>query len=251
MKKLIYIISFTFLFGCSDPNNIKVIEKYADGSPKSVKVLFDNNDSNNYIIKNFYPDGTLDFEGKVSNNKFVEYRKAYFENGNPKEIVKLSDSTNLDYCCPDGFYKHYYKHGQLKETYFKKNGLFNGLAIKYDSLGNKIAEYQVTNDLKNGITKKFHDNGAIKSIKEYKNDTLVGTAYYFTESGDSLKRHGTNKGKIDFPIKYWKDNGNSLLGVYHNDNHYQVKWTWIDSVGNITKTEIADTVDGQFVTPDY
>lgn len=251
MKKTIYILTLALFFGCSVSSNKEVIETHPDGSPKSVKVYFDNKDSRNYIIKDYLPDGTLDFEGKVSNDRFVEYKKTYFENGNPKEIVELSDSADLDYCCPDGFYKYFYEHGQLKETHYKKNGLFNGLVVKYDSIGNKIGEYQVANDLKNGITKIFHDNGTIKSIKEYQNDTLIETAYYFTETGDSLKRHGTFKGKLDFPIKYWKDNGSSLLGEYHNGKSYQVKWTWRDSLNNVIKEEIADTVNRQFVTPDY
>jgi antitoxin component YwqK of YwqJK toxin-antitoxin module len=248
MKRLLYILALIFFIGCSEDDRIEIIEAYSNGDPLSVKV-YSNDNNSNYIIKDYYIDGTLVFEGKVVNEKFVEYKKAYFENGTPKEIVELTDSADLDYCCPNGFYQTYYDNGQLSETHYKKNGLFNGLVTKYDSSGIKSAEYEVTNDLKNGITKTFYLNGEIKSIKEYQQDTLIKTVYYFTETGDSLKRHGTYNGKLDFPIKYWKENGSSLLGEYLFSKANQVKWTWKDSINNTLKTEIADPVNGQFITP--
>jgi antitoxin component YwqK of YwqJK toxin-antitoxin module len=66
--------------------------------------------------------------------------------------------------------------------------------------------------MKNGVTITHFGNGEIKSIMEFRNDTLIGTVYYFTETGESLKKNGIYKGKLDFPIKYWKENGNSLYG---------------------------------------
>ena len=251
MKRLFNILTIIFIIGCSETNRVEVIESYSNGEPRIVKVYSEKENNSNYIYKDYFIDGTLVFEGKVSNNQFIEYKKAYYRNGNKREIVELSDSAELDYCCPDGFYQTYYENGCLEETHYKKNGLFNGLVTTYDSIGTKVAEYEVTNDLKNGITNNFYYNGKIKSIKEYLNDTLIGTAYYFTETGDSLKRHGTYKGQLDFPIKYWKDNGSSLLGVYSDSNTHQVKWTWKDSLKNIIKVEISDTINGQFITPDY
>ena len=251
MKKLIYILTLAFIFGCSDSSKTEVINKYSDGSPRTVKEYPDDQDRSKYILKDFFQNGTLAFEGKVKNGKFVEYKRAYYQNGNLKERATLADSADLNYCCPNGFYEVYYDNGQLEETHHKKDGLFNGLVTEYDTAGNKITETQVSADLKNGIAKTFFVNGNVKSIKEFHNDTLVGTAYYFTETGDSLKKHGTHKGNLDFPIKYWKDNGSSLFGEYHNNNYYQVKWTWKDSLENILKTEVADTINGQFVTPDY
>jgi len=250
MKQSIYILTLALLFSCSESDKFEVVETWPDGSHKSTKVYLDNKDKSDYLIKDYHENGRLSFEGKVKNNQFVEYKKSYFPNGNKEEFVELAAPADLTYCCPNGFYKVYYENGQLEETHYKRNGLFNGLVTKYDSSGNKTAEYQMSDDLKNGGTKSFYANGKTKSIKEFRNDTLVGTVYYFTESGDSLKKNGTHKGKLDFPIKYWKENGNSLYGEYNN-NYYQVRWTWFDSLGNKIKTEVVDTVNGQFVTPDY
>lgn len=235
MKKLIYILTFTLLVGCSDSNKTEVIEKYPDGFPKSVKVYVDSKDISNYLIKDYYRDGTLEFEGKVSNDKFVEYKKAYFENSNPKEVVELSKSADLDYCCPDGFYKYYYEHGQLKETHYKKDGRFNGLVTKYDSLGNKIAEYQVENNLKNGTTKVYYENGNIYSVRQYQNDSLIGKVYYFDKNGDSLKVYATFKGKEDFPTKKWLENGQIFYATYIDSTYDKVQYLWTDSKGNEIK----------------
>ena len=251
MKRLFNILILFFVVGCSESDRVEIIKSYSNGEARTVKVYFEKNDSSNYIIKDYFIDGTLVFEGRVSNSKFIEYKKAYFRNGSKKEFVELSDSAELGYCCPDGFYQTYYENGNLEETHYKKDGTFNGLVTKYDSNGTKVGEYEVTNGLRNGTTSTYYNNGNIESIKEYLNDTLIGTAYFFMESGDSLKRHGTYKGELDFPIKYWKDNGHSLLGVYQDSNYHQVKWVWRDSLDNIIKVEISDTVNGQFVTPEY
>jgi antitoxin component YwqK of YwqJK toxin-antitoxin module len=250
MRRLFYITIVILFSGCSDMDNQEILETHSNGTPKTVKIYL-NDENDKYIYKDFYKDGTLEFEGKVVNDKFVEYKKSYFSNGNFKETLELADSADLDYCCPDGFYHVYHENGQLKETHYKKKGVFNGPVYKYDTSGIKTGIYETSDDKKNGITKTFYQNGATKALKEYKNDTLIGTVYYFTEKGDSLKRHSLYRGKIDFPIKYWKDNGTSLFGEYNNDNKYQIKWTWRDSLNNITKEEIADTINGQFVTPNY
>ena len=88
-----------------------------------------------------------------------------------------------------------------------------------------------------------------KSALEYRNDTLIGTVYFFDEAGDSLKRTGTYNGKVDFPIKYWDDSGKTLLGEYYIGQWHKVQWTWRDSLNQIIKREIADTVNGQMITP--
>jgi antitoxin component YwqK of YwqJK toxin-antitoxin module len=250
MKKLLSLILIPFLAGCSEPNKTEVIDNYPNGQAKSTREYL-NKDKNEYLIRDYFENGNLEFESKVVNGKFVEFKKSFYNNGNLEETVELTDSAKMDYCCPDGSYQVYYSNGQLKESHYKKDGLFNGLVTKYDSSGAKLADYQVDNDRKNGVARTFYTNGKVNSIKEYQNDTLVGIVYIFTETGDSLKRYNTYKAKMDFPIKYWKDNGNNLLGEYYNGDYYQVKWTWIDSLGNATKSEIADTVNGKFVTPDY
>jgi antitoxin component YwqK of YwqJK toxin-antitoxin module len=130
MKQGIYILTLAFLFSCSETEKIEVVETWPDGSHKSIKVYIEDKDKSAYLIKDYYANGTLSFEGKVNNNQFLDYKKSYFPNGNQEEFVELSDSADLTYCCPDGFYKVFYENGQLKETHHKMNGLFNGLVTK-------------------------------------------------------------------------------------------------------------------------
>lgn len=251
MNKLLYLLPSLFFISCTQSRSTEVIEKYSDGSTRTDIEYLDKNDSSCFIIRDYYRSGTVEFEGKICNDRFVEFKRVYFENGQPKEHVTLTSSAELDYCCPDGEYRMYHENGQLMQTHTRVNGLFEGMVTKYDTLGKIRAEYQVAKDLKNGIAKKYYTNGVVRSIREYRNDTLVGKQFFFTETGDSLKRTATYNGHIDFPIKYWKENGSSLRGEYANGNHFQVQWTWIDSTGNITKTAVVDTVNGTFVTPEY
>ena len=233
MKEAIYILIILLFIGCSNNEKEVILETYPNGNTKSLRIYPDDKNKNNYKLKEYYANGHLEFESKVRNSKFIEYKKAYFENGNPKEIVILTDSAEFDFCCPDGFYTYYYENGIIKETHYKKNGLFEGLVSVFDSLGIKESEHQTFNDLKNGITKTYYNNGIVESIKEYKNDTLVGTVFYFSETGDSLKRYGIYKGKLDFPIKYWKKNGYSLFGNFYKGETDRVQWIWKDSLNKI------------------
>lgn len=250
MKHLFVALALIVLNGCSDSSETKVIEFHPDGSPKWVKEYTGNPESGEYVMKEFFPDGTLAFEAKVSNASFVDYKRSYFENGNLMETVQLDDSADFEACCPDGFYSFYYDNGKLRETHYMKNGTFNGPVANYDSAGVKTADYAVANGMKNGVEYRYYRNGAVATIKTYRNDTLVGTAYYFTESGDSLQRHSSTNGEIDFPRKFWKEDGSSLCGEYTGDSS-QVKWTWYDPAGNATKTTISGAVEGDFLTPDF
>jgi antitoxin component YwqK of YwqJK toxin-antitoxin module len=252
MKYRTYIILIISIltFSCSEKKSKEIImDKYPNGNPKSVNIFFD---KESYILKDYYLDGKLEFEGKIVNEKFVEYKKSYFENGALKEKVQLSDSADLDYCCPDGYYEMYNKNGNLKQTHILLAGELNGLLEVYDSLGIIIVDFEMENDLKNGNSKKYHLNGKISSIKKFRNDTLTDISYFFNESGDSIKTHGTYKGQKDFPFKYWKKNGNTLEGKYYQGKFDKVEWKWRDSLGSVIKTEILDTnKNGQFITPEY
>ncbi|MFN6945161.1 MAG: toxin-antitoxin system YwqK family antitoxin, partial [Cytophagaceae bacterium] len=204
MKPIILLLFSVLLISCSNNAEDKqeayemIWERYDDGKKKSVKIYHDLNNRDAYTIKDYYSNGNINFEGDVENGYFKNKKKAYYENGNLMQLIKLSDSTRLDYCCPDGFYQDFYSTGKLEQTHYKLRGAINGPVVLYDTSGSKIAELHVIDDLMNGIEKKYHKNGRIKSIKTFKNDTIIGTAYYFSENGDSLKKHDTYRGNPAF-----------------------------------------------------
>jgi antitoxin component YwqK of YwqJK toxin-antitoxin module len=244
------------ILGCSENENSKIqstiiLEKYSNGTTKIENIYPDRGNVNDYLIKEYYQNGNLSFESKVHNHNFIEYKKSYYENGKISEFTKLKDSADFLSCCPDGFYQIFYENGNIQETHYKKDGLINGLVVAYDSLGRKTGEYNILSGVKNGLTKYFYANGKIESIENYLNDTLIKTAFYFKENGDSLKRNFTYKGKIDFPIKYWNENGFSLEGISVNKNSKLVKWIWRDSANKTIKEKIVKPINNKFITPDF
>ncbi len=243
MKPILCTMILTSVLSCSQSTN----EVQNNNEPRSEVIVIDTGDF--YVYREYFPNDTLSLEVGMKDDQITGFRKSYYSNGSSKEIVKIKGFYPTDYCCPNGLYKVFYENGVLKEIHNKENGEYEGRVISFDTLGNKKAEFQVLQGLRHGMAKRYYPNGMVKGVYEYKQDTLTKTAYTFTEKGDSLKRYFLKKGKISFPITYWKEDGRSLTGEYYNNQNFKVKWTWRDSSRNTVKSEIVDTVNGQFITP--
>jgi antitoxin component YwqK of YwqJK toxin-antitoxin module len=138
-----------------------------------------------------------------------------------------------------------------KEHITKIGGKLNGLAIKYDSTGNKIAEYQVKNGLKNGLAKIYYDNGNLYSVRFYEDNIMYGTVYYFNQNGDSLKTNASINGKEDFPTKKWLNNGQVFYATYTDTTHNKVQYLWTDSLGKeIKKIQLVWGQKSEYISED-
>ncbi|PWJ33248.1 antitoxin component YwqK of YwqJK toxin-antitoxin module [Sediminitomix flava] len=247
MKKL--LIFLMLLTSCSEVYKTEVIEKLPDGTPIIVKEYLKKGDDF-YILKNYYLNGNIRFEGKVSNDKLVEYKKFYFENGNPSKYIELEDSVELEYCCPNGNYIHYYENGIVKETYNLRNKKNEGLLLHYDTLGKKLFEINFSKGLKDGIAKKYYSNGALHSIRTYENDTLIGESHYFKENGDSLITYSVFSGVETLPIKKWLGNGQVFFADYIN--YDLAEFIWTDSLGReLKRVEVAWGKESEYYSDGY
>jgi antitoxin component YwqK of YwqJK toxin-antitoxin module len=254
MKIQHFILILFILSGCNnilETEKVIILDKFENGNTKHAYVYPNKNVTSRFRYITYYEDGTIAFEGDVENGYYKGTKKSYFENGNPKEFCHLKDSGEFGYCCPDGYYEMYYKNGILGETHYIVNGQFNGLVIMFDTTGIKTSEIVFKDDMKNGTMKEFYSDDMLFSITNYRNDSLVGLGIEFFDSGDTSCLYNTFMGKVDFPITYWKKNGNKLVGEYMTGTYHKVKWTWIDSQSNIVKQEIRDTINGRFITPDF
>jgi antitoxin component YwqK of YwqJK toxin-antitoxin module len=98
----------------------------------------------------------------------------------------------------------------------KRFGFFdkeNGLKIFYDSLGNKLQEYQLKNGKINGIVKNFFTNGGIKNTITFLNGKKNGVVKEFDEE----------TGKITNESNYLNDIKNGMAVNYYyvpNNNDY-------------------------------
>lgn len=120
----------TFVVSCresSDNTWEDIVDIYENGMPKTVHYYPDRGNKDFYVIQKYYDDGSQSFEGTVENEFLVGNRFVFFRNGNAQEVVSILGKAELDDCCPDGHYTYYYQDGDVKQTYFKKDGGITGV----------------------------------------------------------------------------------------------------------------------------
>ena len=250
MKLLKLTLILITLVSC-DRTHKKVIEKFEDNSVKTEYIYSDNDVKNEYKYIEYYKNRNIKFEGFIKDNYYRGIKKNYYENGNPKEFCHLTDSGKFSFCCPDRFYEMFHSNGNLKETHSQTNGIISGLITNYDTSGTKTNEFFNENNMKNGVAKLYHPSGTIRSLQQYKNDTLINSLVDFFESGDTSFMANINMGNIYFPIRKWNKQGVCISGFFLDENEEKVKWIWTDSQGEVIKTEVLEANDEGFTIPDF
>ena len=252
MKKILTILTILLLFGCKSEYR-KTIEKYSDGKISKEYLYPDKNDTLDYSIYEYFPNGKISFQGTVENGKFVGVKLNYYDNGSIKSIDSIINPCTLDYCCCDGKVLKYYRNGKLDQTFENRNGVANGMVTLYDndSLGTLSETFNYKNDKKDGEYKSFYKSGKIYSLGAYKNDTLAGDIYYFKETGDTAKIFYNIKGKQTFPVKKWLANGQILYATFIDSTHKTALFRWTDKTGKEIKREVVNSNDnGKYILPD-
>jgi antitoxin component YwqK of YwqJK toxin-antitoxin module len=239
-KKLIFLFFVTsFLFSCKTEYR-KIEEKWMNGTTKIEYVYPDKSDKTCYTIFEYFPNSKLKFKGKVQNEKFVETKEIFYENGNRKEVDSITTPCELTFCCCDGKVYKYYPNGKLDQSFENKNGEGNGLLTFYthDSTGIIDKTYTLKNSKKNGSAISYFKSGKVYSRSTYLNDTLIDFIYYFKENGDTSKYFYHFKGKEDFPAKKWLENGQILNVSYLDKTYKKALYIWTDKNGVEIKREI-------------
>lgn len=132
-----------------------------------------------------------------------------------------------------------------------KEGIIQGLAKVFDSDGFMVKEYNLIKDsIKNGPYTEFYHDGAIMTKANFKNDTLNGIMYFFSEKGDTTKYYYRNRGDIAMPYKKWLDNGIILTGDYIDNREKAVIWKWYTREGKLIKKKIQYVNNGEFPVPE-
>jgi len=70
-----------------------------------------------------------------------------------------------------------------------------GLWLEFYANGNKKSIVSYKNGLKNGIFIKYHENGVVEIKKYYKKDKLHGIAKYYMPDGSIMSRHRFSHGE--------------------------------------------------------
>ena len=245
--KILLIILALFLFGCSSDNK-DIFEKYSDGSPKAVRFYKNSKDKSVYQLVWYFPDGKVQFEGMVKENKFFGSKINYYNNGNFKEVDSLINpcELNVSYCDSKVFL--FDSSGKKIEEFENRNGSENGLSIKFDTAGRIKEKFELVDGHITGQGLKYFANGKVAFKATFKNDSIQGYAVYFYDNGNTMKMMQYNGEKMALPYFKWFENGEILKGEAIN-NERQILWTWMDKNRNIIKTKTVN-FGSQFMVPE-
>lgn len=135
---------------------IEYSETFVNGVLEGPKTWY--SESGNIVLQEYY-----------KNNKVEGEQKAYYENGNLKSVVDYKGSRVMGMVAysPDGkvLHKDDFKNGNGKWKYFWSNGKI-------------LEEGQYKNWVKDGIWKKYRENGELDTVTEYKNGRVVEETWH-------------------------------------------------------------------------
>lgn len=244
------LIIIICLFSCKNDYK-KIVAMNRNGTPGLVYEYANKNDTANFKVKIYYPDGRLQKEGAVVNGKYVGEIITYFHNGKIYEMDSLSEPCDIDSSPCTGALSRYNENGTISQRFSVIHRHVSGLSQNYDGKGILVKEYYLTQDsIKNGEYREYYDNGKLLYKAIYKNDTVIGYSYFFKENGDTLKYFLNYKGAMDLPYKKWLDNGDILTGNFLDKTKQKAVWKWYDKNGKEVKRKIVYQTKEGFISPE-
>ena len=242
-----YLLILLIFISCKD-SNVKVVEKYPDGSPLVTFTYPNSSDNTSYIIKVFYRNGAIKKILPAKSDQFVNQIYSYAESGKIVQIDSLKEPCDTNTRACDAVRTIFYDNGKVAERFIMQNGEYNGISQHYDHNGILVKEYSLVNNIKNGPYKEYDDSGNLAFYGTFKNDTLIGNCYFFN-SGDTVKYYYNENGMISFPYKKWLNHETTLVGNYASKEKKSVLWTWYKNGAKI-KSKLVISRGGDFTIPE-
>jgi len=161
-----------------------------------------------------YPDSTIMYEGYFKNDKPVGDFRRYSEDGKIKSLMRYKEGSNevkVTFYHPNGFIAAEGVYiNQLKEG---KWSLYSEKTENY-----LICEEIYKNDLRNGPSLKYYQDGKKAESVTYINDTKQGEWIQFYVTGNICIRGNYKEGKLQGPFSVLFANGKpEYIGQYNND----------------------------------
>ncbi len=171
--------------------------------------VFDQNGKNIYtahdangemVYRTYYPDGILEMEGLLKENKRHGKWNIYYPLGNIAQELqyKLGEQTGLQ--------KKYHENGMLKEEYYCDSNKLNGSYREYFSSGKLKTSGGFLNDNQDGPW-----------ITYYSNDTVMMKYFYADHFVAGRKFSYTPDGKLDSEEIY-NEQGESIRGLIYDES---------------------------------
>jgi len=236
--------------GCNHATH-KIIDKYQNGQVKTEYIFPDKSDTSKYTYFIYYDNGRLKYKTEIIDNMFVGDKMSYYENGNIERIEKLFEATPPYDSVYDCHITNFLATGHKSSEYSYLANKLNGVAIDYDSIGNKSRSTPYKNGKVEGWDTLFYTNGKVRSIGFAINGTLKGYEIDFKESGDTLKWFNNKEfGENGVFRKKWLSNGNILTGCFGDTLRSYVIWKWCDKNNKVIKTKIDKSGEGKYIDPE-
>lgn len=180
------------------------------------------------LYKSYDVDGKLEFELSYKGEEIVSY-KTYDRNGNLlKEGVKKKNTLDIEL---------YHENGvvRTKGSYLKTNK--TGTWEYFNSYGVLTSSVNYNSDGQiNGKVLRYHNNGKVRSIEEYKNDMLDGYIENFHENGQ-LSSHGWySENEPIGPWKFYYQNGTLRKELYYLENEVHGEVKFYNGLGILDET---------------
>jgi len=228
----------------------RVLYRHKNGRVALVREYPDGSDTLSFIMKEFYPDGTLRRIGDIRKGNYVGKIITFFKNGVVSQTDSILIPCNMITDACDEIMTRYNENGTVSQRFTIKQGIMSGLYQQYNPKGFLEKTYYLENDsIKNGDYKEYYPNGRIFRHMTYHMDTIIGTVYTFKQNGDTLLWDQYYKGQKSFPYKKWLDDGTTLEGDFVDDKSKAVIWTWRTKEGKEIKKEVRMPGKSGYVVP--
>jgi antitoxin component YwqK of YwqJK toxin-antitoxin module len=168
----------------------------------------------------------------------------------------------------------YFPNRIRKEEGFERNGKRAGIwTLYFDDTGNRCCQNVYVNDVLDGLTVRWHENGEVREEGQFKNGEACGTWVNWFESGIKHMERVFEHDKANGPATSWFENGQtSSTGSFlqnlpegewsqwyesgqlrsagfYNKGKKQGRWNFFTETGEVDKDLTGVYVDDELVEP--
>lgn len=137
----------------------------------------------------------------------------------------------------DGFYKTWFKNGQIESKGLYAENKKDGLWKYWHSNGQIKSEYSFKQDSLDGILKKWYDNSQLSINGKYNNGKLVGEWLTYHDNGQLMSKENYSNGLKQGLFTSWYMNGQKASKEMYSDGVENGLWSYWDQDGLLNKQE--------------
>ena len=117
--------------------------------------------------------------------------------------------------------------------YFKNGKLYKGIIKETDSSGKVVASLSINKGRLQGETFMYHDNGAVKELRDYRKGLKHGVWYSYDEKGHKTGTAHYKKDLKNGVWLIWDENGQLRYYMKYKRGEKTGTWIMYDEKGTI------------------